>query len=329
MSWGRRGGLIAVGLLLVLSVAVTLLFKARPISTKWPAGSDEERFARAFAAHDRERRLDTLSQVLQVVGIDIDDHETPPVGKVAQELLVRDGPKAIPILIGVIDADNSYDTVYNVGYHVLRGLTNVEYSPFHDGPWWRRWWDSHKQDFPADAQAIGIPEFDKSDNGRAYTSFPADTDTLQGKLRLAPEIVREWAAFPKTGKMPRAREQEYAMALASHQDPHAIPYLIGLGKVSRRGAQDFQNSLGELIMAGSEFEEVPLGSGKYLDRVMGRSYQELSGDVDWWLAWWQDHKNEYSADVAAIEIPDYQTPLSFDWQEAQAASHGNDPEVPR
>jgi hypothetical protein len=320
--------LIAVGLLLAFCITVAAWFAARPTSTKWPAGSDEDRLARALAAHDRERRLDTLSQVLQVVGIDIDDHETPPVGKVAEALVVRDGQKAIPILIGVIDADNSYDTVYNVGYHVLRGLTKVDYSPFHDGAWWRRWWDSHKRDFAADAQAIPIPEFDKSDHGRTYAPFPTDSDTLQGKLRLAPELVREWVAYPTTGKQPRVQARDYSEEIASHKDIHAIPYLIGLVRTHRYGIHDFQNALRALAKVERAFAEVPAAAGEYRDGVTGKHYHDLGGDVDWWLSWWEDHKCKYPADVASIEIPDYQAPLSFDWQETSATTDGGGPEAP-
>jgi hypothetical protein len=44
-------------------------------------------------------------------------------------------------MIAVIDADNTYDTVYGVGYFGLGRLIGVEYDKSHNGAWWRRWWE--------------------------------------------------------------------------------------------------------------------------------------------------------------------------------------------
>jgi len=66
-------------------------------------------------------------------------------------------PRSIPLLIGVIDADNTYDTVYGVGYFGLGPLTGVTYSETHDGAWWRAWWERNKIRFPEDARTLQIP----------------------------------------------------------------------------------------------------------------------------------------------------------------------------
>jgi hypothetical protein len=68
-------------------------------------------------------------------------------------------PKVIPILIGVIEAEDTYDTVYGIGYFGLGKLTGVSYDEKHDGAWWRQWWEKNKQRFPADVQATEIPRF--------------------------------------------------------------------------------------------------------------------------------------------------------------------------
>ena len=66
-------------------------------------------------------------------------------------------PRAIPTLIGAIEADNSYDTIYGVGYFGLGKLTGVKYDAEHNGAWWRSWWDKNKQRFPPEVQALEIP----------------------------------------------------------------------------------------------------------------------------------------------------------------------------
>ncbi|MGI9516240.1 MAG: M56 family metallopeptidase, partial [Pirellulaceae bacterium] len=57
-------------------------------------------------------------------------------------------PYIIPTMIGLIDADNSYDTVYGVGYFGLSDVTGVSYRKYHDGAWWRRWWEENKETLP-------------------------------------------------------------------------------------------------------------------------------------------------------------------------------------
>lgn len=57
-------------------------------------------------------------------------------------------PRAIPAMIAVIEADNTYDTVYGVGYFGLGKLTGVRYDESHDGKWWREWWEKNKDQFP-------------------------------------------------------------------------------------------------------------------------------------------------------------------------------------
>jgi len=79
-----------------------------------------------------------------------------------EKLATIGDPRVIPTLIGVIDADNSYDTVYGIGYFALGfdklgELTGVHYVFYHDGPWWRRWWENNKARFPKDIQEIPIP----------------------------------------------------------------------------------------------------------------------------------------------------------------------------
>lgn len=68
-------------------------------------------------------------------------------------------PTSIPWMIGLIEADNSYNSIYGIGYYGLSKMTGVPYDETHDGAWWRNWWINNKQRFPADAQAIEIPQF--------------------------------------------------------------------------------------------------------------------------------------------------------------------------
>jgi predicted esterase len=79
----------------------------------------------------------------------------------ASALASFDDPRVIPTMIAVIEADNTYDTVYGVGYFGLGRLTGVRYDESHDGAWWRRWWEKNKERYPEAVRALEIPKLSK------------------------------------------------------------------------------------------------------------------------------------------------------------------------
>ncbi|HYO09180.1 MAG TPA: hypothetical protein VER17_09425 [Tepidisphaeraceae bacterium] len=67
-------------------------------------------------------------------------------------------PGAIPPMIAVIAADNTYQTIYGVGHFGLSKMTGVRYDQSHDGAWWKQWWERERQRFPEPARSATIPE---------------------------------------------------------------------------------------------------------------------------------------------------------------------------
>ncbi len=212
--------------------------------------------------------------------------------RTVQNLAIKIGeiehPYAIPTLIGVIDADNSYDTVYGVGYFGLRHVTGVSYSPFHDGPWWRRWWDANKQRFPETVAKLAIPQFPKTEHGKQHEPFPTDIDSLDGKLR---HISRVLSGDSRVDLWSLAGE------IAVHEDPAVIPVLIGL------------------IEADNTYDTV-YGVGYFgLGRLTNVTYEETH-DGKWWRRWWQENKKRYPAEVQSIPIPDFREEVAK-WKAAR------------
>jgi predicted esterase len=78
----------------------------------------------------------------------------------AQCLAATGSPRVIPTMIGLIEADNTYSTIYGIGYFGLNKLTGVAYDEKHDGTWWRNWWSNNQQRFPPEVQGLAIPRFD-------------------------------------------------------------------------------------------------------------------------------------------------------------------------
>ncbi|MEM9800469.1 MAG: RNA polymerase sigma factor [Planctomycetota bacterium] len=66
-------------------------------------------------------------------------------------------PRAIPTMIAVIRADDTYSSIYGVGYFGLRPLTGVDYDESHDGAFWVDWWSTNRERMPASIRGMSIP----------------------------------------------------------------------------------------------------------------------------------------------------------------------------
>ena len=67
--------------------------------------------------YDRWSRSDPITQLMK--RFDLITPEFEWVHDVAREIFDRDGARAIPLLIGVIEADNSSSTSCGIGFHML------------------------------------------------------------------------------------------------------------------------------------------------------------------------------------------------------------------
>ena len=67
---------------------------------------------------------------------------------ISREIAELNDPAAIPTLIGIVDSDNSYRTIYGVGYFGLSDLTGVKHDEVHHGRWWKQWWAVNEKRFP-------------------------------------------------------------------------------------------------------------------------------------------------------------------------------------
>jgi hypothetical protein len=242
---------------------------------KYGAMTPEE--AKAAAANEAP---ESLKKKLAVLVQAFRDGKSLELFGPAGEIGHSGHPYAIPTLIGLIEADNSYNTVYGIGYYGLGPLTDVNYSRMHDGAWWRRWWERNKTRFPDAVQKQPIPEFPLTAFAKDYVPFPEALDTLDGKLEYFEQGIREG----------RLDVTDWARDVASHDDPKAIPYLIGA------------------IIADESGKAVHNVGSYALADLTGVNYA-ASHDGAWWRAWWEKNKSRYPADVQAIAIPDYKAAL--------------------
>jgi predicted esterase len=186
-------------------------------------------------------------------------------------------PLAIPTLIGVIDADNSYDTIYGVGYFGLGRITGVRYNPYHDGAWWRRWWEKNKSRYPEEVQSIAIPELAKTESGKAHKPYPEELDSPEGKIKW---LLKEFSE----GHISGLGLSDIAREIAKENDPRAVPIMIGV--------IDADNTYDTIYGVGY------FGLGK-ITKV--RYNKEHNGA--WWRQWWEKNKERYPKHIREMEIP--------------------------
>ncbi len=200
----------------------------------------------------------------------------------AKALAAIGDPTVIPSMIGVIDADNTEDTVYWVGHFGLRDLTGVPYDARFDGPWWRAWWEKNKGRFPAEAQATPIPDLPKA---RSYVPRVYDHAEWVGTVdqepldRMIAELHRSLLRGDST------RKSGLVGAIARRNDPRSIPLLIGVMDSDNR--PDTLSDIGHAGLCG--LTKVP-----WDDRY----------DGPWWRAWWAKNKGRFPAEAQATPIPD-------------------------
>ncbi len=92
--------------------------------------------------------------------------------------------RAIPTMIGVIEADNTYATVYGVGWFGLHPLTNVEYDEVHDAAWWRKWWEENKGTLPEPVRAAEIPRLARTFTPSGEPTGDPDAAVVTQDLRI-------------------------------------------------------------------------------------------------------------------------------------------------
>jgi tetratricopeptide (TPR) repeat protein len=106
----------------------------------------------------RDKKHKWVVEPLTELLIELSEQKNPQLWNISTALGEIASPAAIPAMIAVIDRDNTYHTVYGVGYFGLGKITGVKYNENHDGPWWRAWWGKNKDQYPEEIRSLDIPE---------------------------------------------------------------------------------------------------------------------------------------------------------------------------
>ncbi|MEA2735747.1 MAG: hypothetical protein QOE14_2198 [Humisphaera sp.] len=111
---------------------------------------------------DNKWAVDPLLAALRESVTSKDKEQRRLAWDVASALAEIGDPRAIPDMIAAIAHDDTYDTVYGVGYFGLGKMTGVRYDESHNGQWWRQWWERERVRFPEPVRSSTIPVLDKT-----------------------------------------------------------------------------------------------------------------------------------------------------------------------
>ncbi len=136
---------------------------------------------------------------------------------IAQSLAEIGSPKVIPAMIGLIGAENTYDTVYGIGYFGLGKLTGVSYDKTHDGAWWRQWWEKNRERFPAEVRAVQIPRFEpiRKDEQRRGSASTEEFEDISAEEHFANSNTNQhyWLIRNTSGTNPPATGHRLLLVL--------------------------------------------------------------------------------------------------------------------
>ncbi len=201
----------------------------------------------------------------------------------AQSIGRLGNPRAIPDLIGILDTDNSHDTIYRIGWYALTPLTGVRYDDTHHGPWWRKWWEANAARYDEDVRRRPIPEFPKTGHGEAFAANPPDPASiiLEPTLDDLLERLQEAIQLEDIGRVVNT-----ARWLGEFEDPRAIPALIGI--------LDSDNSHATIYRIGW-FALTPLTGVRF----------DYTHHGPWWRQWWKANSPRYDEEVRRRPIPEF------------------------
>ncbi len=131
-------------------VGVPLVAKDKPLELRMAAIT-------ALGGKENAWALDLLLEILKS-SLEEDEHNLGFITRYAAQALATIGdPKVIPTMISIIEADNTSNTIHDIGWIGLNPLTGVRYDEAHNGTWWRQWWEKNKSRYPAAVRDLEIP----------------------------------------------------------------------------------------------------------------------------------------------------------------------------
>lgn len=219
---------------------------------------------------------DDLSQLLTDLQTAVYEQDSEAMMSALSEIANRDDRRAIPDLIGILDADNSDDSIYAIGHMSLTRLTGVRFDYAHHGLWWRKWWKANAARFDEEVRRRPIPDIPKTERGKAFAANPPDAESIILEPTLD-DLIARLEQNVRDGEVSRIGAT--AGWIAEFENPRAIPNLINL--------IENDNTNNTIYWIGW-FGLTPLTKVKF----------DESHDGNWWQQWWKDNRDDVEVRIA-------------------------------
>lgn len=141
---------------------------------------------------------DMLLEMLHEVVLRPQRDLTGDVFTLARVLASYRDPSVIPDFIALIAAENTYNTVYGIGWFGLNPLTGVGYDESHDGEWWKQWWQDNRQRYPEPVRSMDIPDLGAASAARDNAD-QSDLHTADGNDRMRYRLYGSNVNAPNDG----------------------------------------------------------------------------------------------------------------------------------
>jgi len=187
---------------------------------EFPESSDEK----IKVECDMEKRPELLKKIDEMIKR-VSRGEIVKANSMVREISKYQDPIAIPSIIGVLDCDNSFNTIYMMTCVALcseEGLgkyTKQKYQIHMDGGFWKTWWKENKIKFPEEVQNVPIPVIPKTEYGKIHEYYPENMNTLEGKISWLEKNLNKGHKVEFTN---------LAQEISNFNDSKCIPYLIGI-----------------------------------------------------------------------------------------------------
>ena len=238
-----------------------------------------------------------LSSLLTDLQSAVHEQDSEAMMNALSEIANRDDRRAIPDLIGILDADNSDDLIYAIGHMSLTRLTGVRFDYAHHGLWWRKWWKANAARFDEEVRRRPIPDLPKTEHGKAFAANPPDAESIILEPTLD-DLIARLEQNVRDGEVSRIGAT--AGWIAEFENPRAIPKLIDL--------IEHDNTNNTIYWVGW-YGLTPLTTVNF----------EESHDGKWWRQWWDENRDEVEMSIqdarkreppsGNLRLPNHERPL--------------------
>ena len=132
----------------------------------------------------------------------VDEYPDQIVYQLGAALGAIGDPHVTPTLIGMLDADNTREGMFQIG-NVLAQVTGVMVAEGHDGAWWHQWLAKNKMRLPPDVRDAPIPKIVLRKRQPGFENQYQEPNRAELRHANADPHSAYWLIIPNNGRVAR------------------------------------------------------------------------------------------------------------------------------